>query len=254
MTGYRASYANVDANRQQMLAGIQLLQQGDFARARQTFENLLAAGARDAGVLTALAMACRGDHAPDAALAAVSEALSLDPSNPRGLLLRGDLAADAGDPRSASAYYQGAIESARGIEALPADLNRQLQQAASYCDRQARAIDALIESELASHEGLVPGPRFRESIDILMGRKPIRVQQPRFFYFPGLANITFFDRSRFGFLDALEAQTDAIREELLAVMRDERVFEPYVRRDPARPAKNQQDIVDNPAWSAYYLW
>jgi aspartyl/asparaginyl beta-hydroxylase (cupin superfamily) len=55
-------------------------------------------------------------------------------------------------------------------------------------------------------------------------------------------------------MDAVEAATGAIREELLAVMQDGSAFTPYVQRDQNRPALTSGGMQDNPDWGAYYLW
>jgi len=38
------------------------------------------------------------------------------------------------------------------------------------------------------------------------------------------------------------------------VMRDERAFAPYVQSLPDRPRPPESSMLDNPAWSAFYLW
>jgi aspartate beta-hydroxylase len=96
--------------------------------------------------------------------------------------------------------------------------------------------------------------RFRHSVDILLGRRDIYVQQPLLYYFPELPQVQFYDRARFPWLDRLEAATADIRQELLAVMGQPEAFAPYVQGDPSRPMLAQGGLRDNPDWSAFYLW
>ena len=50
--------------------------------------------------------------------------------------------------------------------------------------------------------------RVGQSLDILLGRKRIHVQEPYHFYFPQLPQKQFYDRADFPWLDAIEAATD----------------------------------------------
>ena len=71
--------------------------------------------------------------------------------------------------------------------------------------------------------------RVGQSLDILLGRKRVYVQEPHYFYLPQLPQKQFYDRADFPWLDAVEAATDDIRAELLEVLQDSAAFTPYVR-------------------------
>ena len=64
--------------------------------------------------------------------------------------------------------------------------------------------------------------RFGQSLDILLGRKRVYVQEPRYYYLPQLPQKQFYDRADFPWLDPVEAATDDIRAELLDVLQDPR--------------------------------
>ena len=66
--------------------------------------------------------------------------------------------------------------------------------------------------------------RVGQSLDILLGRKRIHVQEPYHFYFPQLPQKQFYDRADFPWLDAIEAATDAIRAEWQAVGTGDAVY------------------------------
>ena len=84
------------------------------------------------------------------------------------------------------------------------------------------------------------------------GRAELFLQQPTMFYYPGLAQRPFFERSEFAWIAAFEAEAAAMRDELLA-LRQEPIFAPYVMHDEQRPAPNNP-LLDDPAWGAAYLW
>jgi len=195
----------------------------------------------------------KGDGA--AALAAAKRALQLEPRNVRALILSADALAAAGDDRAASSFYLAAVRSAPPLESAAPDMRLAVQRAREACDRYAATFEEFLR-ERVGREALArsEGMRFAQSLDILIGKKPINEQRPRYYYFPGLAAIAFHDRAAFPFLDAVEASTADIRAELLEVLRDANAFRPYIQSDPGRPRREQAGLVDNPAWSAFYLW
>lgn len=234
---------------------IHALRRGDSKSARASFERAIAASGGDAALFVGLAYACRaaGDFA--AALGAVDRALALEPRNLRALVVKGDCLAASGDDRSASAFYLTALRSVPDPSTLSAELRAELARAQAACETYA----AQLEAELRKHVGAEAldspgGRRFAESLDILLGKKSIYVQQPVYYYFPGLAAIPFHDRASFPFLDALESATPAIRGELEEILRTGSAFRPYIESDPRRPRNDQQGLADNADWSAFYLW
>ena len=234
---------------------IDALRRGDAARARASFEGAIAGGGGDAGTFVGLAYACRALRDAGAMLAATDRALQLEPRNLRALMLKADQLATAGDERGASSYYMAVVRGAPDPERLPPELRAELARASEACNRYAAQFEAFLRDFIAQREipGVTQG-RFAESLDILVGRKAAYLQQPRYYYFPGLASIPFHDRAAFPFLDALEAATGDIREELRAVISGGPAFEPYVRSDPGRPRRDQAGMADNPDWGAFYLW
>jgi len=235
--------------------GVEALRRGDSARARAAFERAVAGGGNDAAVFVGLAYACRAMGDAAAAGAAAERALAVEPRNLRALVLKADHLAATGDARGASSFYMAAVRGAPPPEQLPADLRAELARASGACDRYAAQFESQLRAEISRRgmDGAAQG-RFAESLDILVGKKRPYLQQPRYYYFPGLASIAFHDRAAFPFLDALEAAAGEIREELSALFAQGVSFRPYVESDPGRPHREQAGLVDNPDWSAFYLW
>ena len=237
-------------------SGVEALRRGDARSAREAFERIVEAGPADASACIGLAYACRSlnDHA--ASLAAVDKALSLEPRNFRALILKADHLSAAGDVRSAAAFYLAATKSAAPSDQLPSDLRKELERAQGMCDQYAAQFEAFLGDRLfgADPKARQTERRFAQSLDILFGKKRVYSQEPRYYYFPELPQIQFYDRNDFPWLDALEAATADIRDELIEVMKDPSVFHPYVQGDPNRPHNEQAGMLNNPAWSAFYLW
>ena len=87
----------------------------------------------------------------------------------------------------------------------------------------------------------------------MLGGKQIFLQRPTSYYFPGLPQIEFYEREDFAWVEALEAATPAIRDELIGVMADDSAFVPYVEADPDRPPSTHR-LTGDPSWGAFHLW
>ena len=168
---------------------------------------------------------------------------------------RADLYAAAGDARSASSFYLMAIRSAPA-SGLPRELAAELARAKQACDRYALEYRDFLLRNLAA-KGFDPkrsSPRFADSVDLILGQKRIYLQQPKYYYFPGLPQVQFYERSLCPWFDDVEAATADIRGELEAVLHEPDAFAPYVQGHANRPKNEEMGMMNNPAWSAYYLW
>jgi aspartyl/asparaginyl beta-hydroxylase (cupin superfamily) len=220
------------------------------AEARQLFEGIVAAGRADASAYLGLASACSSLRDYRAALAAIDQALALQPRNPGALIFKADQLAAIGDERSASSFYRAAVDSAPAPHEMPAELRDEVARAAALCERYSAAFERHLRSRLAVRDG----SRFSESLDILAGRKQVYFQEPRQYFFPGLPQIQFCERAAVPWLARLEAARTDIRAELLEVLKQDAAFHPYVQRSSRLPHTDARGLLDNPVWSAFYLW
>ena len=179
-----------------------------------------------------------------------------DPRSVRGLIQRADQFAATGDARSASAFYHAAVRAAPSQGKVPPELAADLRRAQEMCAQYAAQYKSYLREQLAARgfDTVRSSARFAQSLDIILGEKRIFVQEPRYYYFPALPQIQFYANEQFPWLASVEAATDAIRAELLEVMQDPTAFSPYVTGHANRPRSDQQGMLNNPAWSAFYLW
>lgn len=236
--------------------GFEALARGDAGHARDAFERLVASGHADAASCIGLAFALRALADMPGALAAADRALGIDPRNIRALLFKADHLAETGDARAASAFYRSAVATAPPADRLPADLRAELARAEAMVQKYTVQFEEFLRNRLAK-QGLddqQSSHRFRHSLDIVLGKKQIFLQQPQTYYFPELPQRQFYDRADFPWFDQLEAATSDIREECRAVMNDDAAFKPYVTGNAGRPPKDRQGMQDNPEWGAFYLW
>jgi len=213
-----------------------------------------AASANSASLLK-LARDCRDRGDAAGQVATLERLLAADPRNIPALIQRADLYAAAGDARSASSFYLMAIRSAPP-SGVPREIAAELARAKQACDRYARDYRDYLLRSLAA-KGFEPAhgsPRFAQSVDLILGQKRIYLQQPKYYYFPGLPQIQFYERDNFPWFDDVEAALNDIRAELEVILREPDAFAPYVQGHANRPKTGEMGMLNNPAWSAYYLW
>ncbi len=236
-------------------SGVEALRRGDVSAAREAFAFVEDAGRASHQLRLFHAQACEmaGDGA--AMEAALAPVLKAEPRNLYALLMMGEGRARLGDDRAASSWFGLALSSASQMQGLPLDLPPRLDRAAQALDAMGRKFEAHMQSSLAAVH-VDPdkvGSRFREAIEIMAGREQPQLQQPTSFYYPRLPQIPFYDPGDFEWVAALEARMPDIRAEAEAVLSAGRDLLPYVQRNADRPTR-EHALLDDPDWSAYYLW
>lgn len=253
---HKAAEMTSNDSRALFQAGIDALQRGRPHEAKDAFTKIIAGGRQDADAWLGLAFAHRALNDPVATLAAVDRALSLEPHNWRALIFKGDHFAGLNDARAASAFYMAAVKAAPPPEQLSANLRSELARAQAACEQFARQYESYLVEKLKARgfDADRSSRRFASSMDLLLGRKKLFLQEPRYYYFPELPQIQFYDRAQFPWAAAVEAATGEIRAELTEILKTGNAFVPYVEGDPNRPAGDYRGMLNNPDWSAFFLW
>ncbi len=229
---------------------------GDWRTARGKLDDLAAQGRADAEALAMLAAACLRLDDAAAAHAAADQAMALQPRNLRAVLAKAELLAAEGVMRGANYYHGLALEIAAGAADLPPDLIQGVERA-----RKARAnlqanMLTLVQDELraAGYSERGAHPRFSLALEVLTGRKQPYFQQPTRFYYPEMTNIQFYPREAFPWLEAVEAATEAMTEELEGVLRDEAAaFDPYLKHTPNIRSADYA-LIESMDWSTSFLF
>lgn len=196
----------------------------------------------------------RGDVTAETA--ALDSAIRADRSNIAALLAMAELKRRLADDRAAGSFYRLALATAAQARSVPSALHPGLQRAEQYLAETDSAFADHLLAQLrgAGIDAGTATPRVAEALRILAGEQPLYLQQPSMFYFPGLAQRPFFARADFEWVSAIEAATDAIRAELLALVDNAADrFGPYVTASPDRPPPNNP-LLDKPDWGAAWLW
>lgn len=238
-------------------SGVQALRSGDAAGARDLLTRATALNPADPALWVNLALAHRQLGDPGAETAALDQALKIDPRGLYPLLLKGSAHERAGDARKAAEAFAAALAVAPPFEQLPPDLRPAVRHAVEVSRAANQAREAFLHEQLASALGpaaLNPHSRFGQSVEVLLGKKAVFRPQPHIYYVPGLPSEQFYDdRSLFPWLPEVEANTDVIRAEMLAVLDADEGLTPYIQYPDGKPIDQWAELNHNPSWSAFHF-
>ena len=199
-----------------------------------------------------MAQACSLAGDAKAEEAALQRQLEIDPRHLPALILSGELKARLGDDRAANAFFQAALNQAATMPDVPTTLHPMLNRARDFIVHvQAKFEQHLVDG--LSQAGLHRDGRVGTAIDMLLGKKQLYVQQPSSFYFPGLPQRQFYERSEFPWIAEVENAVPAMQAELRAVLADGQDFAPYVEANSDRP-RAANPLINDPSWGAFYFW
>jgi aspartate beta-hydroxylase len=235
-----------------------LLGAGDAAAACALLEQVVVLAPGHLPFWMSLAAALRALGRHEAELNALERALALDPTHLVVLLQKGALLDLMHKPRSAATVYGHALQTlAPGTPLAPA-IEAHVRHAEKRVRENAVTLAAVIDKRLGSLNTGSSGqshPRFDRCLDRILGRRRIYTPEPTFMLFPYLRNYEFLEREHFPWLDAVEAATTSIRDELMAVLSDDQPgIEPYIAFDDGLPLRQWKELNHSRRWSAYFLW
>ncbi|MEA3179640.1 MAG: hypothetical protein QOI59_3163 [Gammaproteobacteria bacterium] len=235
-------------------AGFEALRRGDPNSARDSFAQVIAAGKANANVWYGLSLVHRSSGAASEENDALDQCLGLNPGHIPALISKGDRYAQSGDSRAASSYYRTALEMAAAKPSLAPQLRADLQRVETIYRRFEQEFEKYLLTALGNTGVAGPGTeRFNQALELLIGRRQIYFQQPKYFFFPELAHVQFFEREHFPWAGRLEQKTQAIRAELRELLIHGMGFEPYIKPESERPNFNPRGLLNNADWSAFYL-
>jgi len=235
-----------------------LLQRGDARGALAQLDQALAQFPGDADVRLNRAMVHRASGNLSAALAELEAALAIDPYFFLALLSKGAVLERMGGHTSAALVYRDALKVAPPAASLSPALHSPLEHARTAVSEDSRRLAEFLQQQTAELRGSHPKEalgRFDECLQVLAGRTRIYHAEPVQLHVPQLPAIPFFDRRMFPWLPRLEAATEMIRGELLALM-DAGMpgFAPYINYPPGAPLNQWAELNNNREWSSLWLW
>ncbi|HEY6125703.1 MAG TPA: aspartyl/asparaginyl beta-hydroxylase domain-containing protein [Steroidobacteraceae bacterium] len=237
---------------------IALLQSGDAASARTLLDKATAKDSANPALWMNLATALRGLDLRDEEEKALQSVLTIEPRHLLALLQKAELLERRGKTKAAAKAYQNALQTIAPGVRLPVALKNLI----------AKAVDAVRRNDaaLAAHLGASAEPvrarhspaeldRAEHGIAAFLGTRRIYQSQPTFLHVPKLANLEFFPREDFPWLDEFEAATAEIRAECERVLReDDSELVPYIDYPDGMPIDQWAELNKSRRWSAFFLW
>ena len=237
--------------------GQRAFRRGEMTSARAAFQRLVDTDGTDPQQWIHLAITCRNLNDEPAEESAIRQALTREPGDLVALILRANLLERQGRTHEAATAYSAAATVAPPIEQLRPELRPAVLEAQERVEKYNKDRGAFLDRYLDAHFTTFAGEnlkRFRDSVDIMVGRKRRYDSRSTVFHYAGLAPIEFFDRALFPWLDPFEAATDEIRNEFLAVLAAEEGFTPYISYPQDVPQHQFAELNNSPNWSAFHLY
>jgi aspartate beta-hydroxylase len=238
--------------------GQHALMRKNVSQARDFLERAARAAPKEPAIPLNLSFVFRATGDASAEMAALTTALTIDPYFYPALLAKGLLLERTGQNQYAARVFKDVLSIAPPPEQVPAELREKLHHARGAVERNAAALEAELNARLAPVRARHAGEmldRFDECQAIQLGRKRIYTQHPSMLHFPRLPAIQFYDRGQFPWLPGLEAAADAIRDELMVVLREDTdEMRPYVSHPDGAPINQWAELNHSPRWSAFFLW
>jgi aspartate beta-hydroxylase len=238
--------------------GQHALYRKDAQGAVQMLERAQQLAPREPMVALNLSFAHRALGDLQAEAAALATALAIDPYFYPAMLAKAALIERSGGKRQAARIYKDVLTIAPPDDRLPRELKAQIEQARTRVRENAEEMTAFLASRMGPARTRHAGAdfsRFDECSEVAVGTKKVFTQQPTMLHVPRLPAIQYYDRAQFDWMDALEAQTDAIRTELIGLREDDAEgFKPYVTHPAGAPLNQWAELNWSPRWSALYLW
>jgi aspartate beta-hydroxylase len=236
-------------------------QRGDYAAAADYYRRAAQANPNDPTSFFNLAMAELGAARVREAVSALDAALAVESNFLGAWLQKGAAHERLNETEAATRAYLRATRLAEQIPVAQIDMDtrRFLNHALGVVRRELDAELTRVLAPLIAAHGAEAVRRIQGGADIFSGKAPPRFAHPKWrpglFYVPDLPPQPWYEREDFDWVERVEAATDVIREELLAVMGDTRGFAPYVNHpEGSRNAAIWKGINRSWDWNTFHFW
>jgi aspartate beta-hydroxylase len=233
------------------------LASSDGALARDSFAAAAAADPGEPALWINLATAHRmlADDAGERA--ALARVLDIDRTHFVAHLRLAELHERRGERRHAATEWSAVVQLASLMDPVPPMVADAAARGRAFLAAHNAALDAALSAGLGARLAALgsAAKRFSACVDHSMGRRQIYQNECAGVHFPFLPADEFFDRDLFPWLSAVEARTDAIRAEALAIMANGgAAIRPYVQMDKGTPDNKWTALDGSLDWSACFLW
>jgi aspartate beta-hydroxylase len=238
--------------------GMNALRQGDFKTAAEAFERAVAADPHSGALMRNLASAHRGAGDDEAELAALERALDIDRRDLIAWMRKAELHQRRGERGEAFEAWNGALQLAEPLRPWSGPMAEALERGVAFVAEGVQAIRSSVDQALSPLEAKLDPTELRRSrafVGAALGQRRIFVNECQGLCYPFLPADEFFDDHHFPWFAELAAKTDAIREELVALLKDPgEALRPYVRMDSGVPDSKWSELDHSLDWGAIFLW
>lgn len=238
--------------------GVRMLHRGEADKAEALFQRATQALPTEAALWSNYAQSLHLLERYDDELEAVEKALALQPRHLPALLQKGAVLEIQGREALAARAYRNALAVIPAGSELPSNVVDAVARAREVVRRDEGDLYSAIAARLGDVRANHSAKELRRAercVDLLTGRRQRFHSEPIFTMFPEIPEIDYFERDDFPWLDAIEAQTDAIRSEFTAVLVGDRAgLRPYVQHGDGVPLDQWAELNRSRRWSAYFLW
>ena len=255
-----ASVAQLAPNHPAVLneLGVRMLDRGAPQQAQAMFARATSVDPRHPALWANLASSLTVLGRQAEALDALDKALAIEPRHLSALLQKGAIYEQRGEKRTAARIYQNMLACIPPGGDTPPAIKDSVAHAKQLVDMDLEELTATLAGPLAELRERHGGRRQRRvemCLETLMGKRQPYYSQPTWMYMPELPAIEFFERTDFPWLDTFEAESEAIRKELLQVLvADREGLQPYIDFPAHMPLDQFRELNRSRRWSAYFLW
>jgi aspartyl/asparaginyl beta-hydroxylase (cupin superfamily) len=237
--------------------GMRALADSDAIQAQICFAAASASDPGEPALWMNLATACRALRDAEGEQESLQRVLELNRRHFVAQLRMAELHERKGQLADAAQSWSAVVQMASSSTDRPPLVEDALRRGqafiASHNQRLSQALAADLGEKLSTPG--VAARRFKVCVEHSLGGRPIYRNECAGVYYPFLPADEFFDREHFPWFANLEAKTDVIREEALALLaRDQDVIRPYVRLESGTPENKWSPLDQSLDWSACFLW
>lgn len=240
-------------------AGMSALRTGDLPEAVRAFTQATELDPNSVALWSNLAHAHRLSGNDEAEGVALDRALALHRLDFGSQLRKAQLLQRMGRETDALVAWSGVQQLAaqQALEFPPA-VQAEMDAGAAYCRELQGRLEAKADEMLAKGREQwdeTEQRRISAFVARALGKRTVYVNECAGLHYPFLPADEFFDRRHFPWLEELEAHTDVIRSELMALLRDPgEEIRPYVRMEEGIPNNKWSALDQSLDWGACFFW
>jgi len=238
--------------------GMNALRQGDFKAAAKAFEIAVAADPQSGALLRNLASAHRGAGDDEAELNALERALDIDRRDLVAWMRKAELHQRRNEKGDAFQAWNASLQLAEPLRPWSGPMAEALERGRAFVAQGGQVIRSAVDEAMAplyDEFDELERRRAKAFVDKALGQRRIYVNECHGLLYPFLPADEFFDEGHFPWFADLSAKADAIRGELLNLLKDPgEALRPYVRMETGIGETKWSGLDHSLDWGAIFLW